>query len=83
MNCDQHPPARVAQALGIHRSIAACHAYLARNDHIHALTAALMLPCYRDQFGRLTLAMSAAEKNELMSLLAVDEEQQALSLPRA
>lgn len=28
-----------------------------------------MLPCYRVEFGRLTLAMSAAEKNELMSLL--------------
>jgi len=83
MNCDQQPSSRVAQALGIHRSIAACHAYLARNDDVHALTAALMLPCYRTEFDRLSLAMSSAEKTALMSLLPVDGEQRALSLPRA
>jgi hypothetical protein len=72
MNSDQQPsgrPGRIEQALEIHRSIAACNEYLARSDDVHSLTAALMLPCYRVEFGRLTLAMSAAEKNELMSLL--------------
>ncbi|AGU51674.1 hypothetical protein VAPA_1c46060 [Variovorax paradoxus B4] len=83
MNYDQQPSGRVAQALGIHRSIAACHAYLARNNDVHALTAALMLPCYRAEFGRLALAMSSAEKTALMSLLPADGEPPAVSLPRA
>lgn len=83
MNHDPQPSTRVAQALQIHRSIAACHAHLARSDGIHALTAALMLPCYRTEFERLVLAMSAAETNELTSLLPVGEARQSLSLPRA
>ena len=83
MNPDPHLSARVAQALQIHRSIAACHAYLARGDDAHALTATLMLPCYRAEFERLVLAMSAAERNELMPLLPIGEERQSLSLPRA
>ncbi|MBT2305246.1 hypothetical protein J7E70_33115 [Variovorax paradoxus] len=60
---------RVAQALEIHRSIAACSDHLTRNDDVHALTAALMLPCYQAQLGRLARAMSSVEKSELMSLL--------------
>jgi len=83
MNPDPQPSDRVAQALQTHRSIAACHAYLARSDDAHALTATLMLPCYRAEFERLVLAMSAAETNELMSLLPIGEERQSLSLPRA
>ncbi|CAN7605046.1 hypothetical protein LJR260_004293 [Variovorax paradoxus] len=83
MNHDPKTSARVAEALQIHRSIAACHAYLARSDDAHALTATLMLPCYRAEFERLVLAMSAAETNELMSRLPIGEERQSLSLPRA
>ncbi|CAN7585560.1 hypothetical protein [Variovorax paradoxus] len=83
MNHDPQTSARVAEALQIHRSIAACHAYLARSDDAHALTATLMLPCYRAEFERLVLAMSAAETNELMSRLPIGEERQSLSLPRA
>lgn len=83
MNPDPQPSARVAQALQIHRSIEACHAHLARSDGIHALTATLMLPCYRAEFERLVLAMSAAETNELISLLPIGDERQSLSLPRA
>lgn len=65
----QSSSGRVAQALEIHRSIAACSEHLARNNDVHALTAALMLPCYQAQLGRLARAMSAVEKSELMSLL--------------
>ncbi|CAN7582204.1 hypothetical protein [Variovorax paradoxus] len=83
MNHDPQSSARVAEALQIHRSIAACHAHLARSDDAHALTATLMLPCYRAEFERLVLAMSAAETNELMSRLPIGEERQSLSLPRA
>uniref|UniRef100_C5CJZ0 Uncharacterized protein n=1 Tax=Variovorax paradoxus (strain S110) TaxID=543728 RepID=C5CJZ0_VARPS len=83
MNPDPQPSARVAEALQIHRSISACHAHLAQSDGVHALTATLMLPCYRAEFERLVLAMSAAETNELMSRLPIGEERQSLSLPRA
>ena len=83
MNHDPKSSARVAEALQIHRSISACHAHLAQSVGIHALTAALMLPCYRAEFERLVLAMSAAERNELMPLLPIGEERQSLSLPRA
>ncbi|MDR6427044.1 hypothetical protein J2738_003182 [Variovorax paradoxus] len=83
MNHDPQPSARVAQALQIHRSIAACHAHLAQNDGVHALTATLMLPCYRAEFERLMLAMSAAERNELMPMLPLGEVRQSLNLPRA
>lgn len=60
---------RVAQALEIHRSIAVCSDHLTRNDDVHTLTAALMLPCYQARLGRLARAMSSVEKSELMSLL--------------
>lgn len=69
MNRDTQPSGRVAQALDIHRSIAACSEHLTRNHDVHALTAALMLPCYQAQLGRLAQAMSSVEKSELMSLL--------------
>jgi hypothetical protein len=69
MNRDTQSSGRVAQALDIHRSIAACSEHLARNNDVHALTAALMLPCYQAQLGRLAQAMSSVEKSELMSLL--------------
>jgi len=83
MNHDPQPSARVAEALQIHRSISACHAHLVQSDGVHALTATLMLPCYRAEFERLVLAMSAAETDELMSLLPIREEERALSPPRA
>ena len=63
------PAGRVAQALEIYRSVAACHAYIARNDAVHALTAALMLPCYRAEFRRLALALTPVEANALESSL--------------
>lgn len=56
---------RVAQALGIYRSIAACDECIARGDGVHALTAALMLPCYRADFRRLVLELDPLEENEL------------------
>ncbi len=60
---------RVSQALDIYRSIVACHAYRARRDEVHALTAGLMLPCYEAEFERLTLGLSGAEESELRSAL--------------
>ena len=63
------PTGRVAQALEIHRSIAACHAHIARNDTVHALTAALMLPCYQAGFRRIVRALTPAEANALESVL--------------
>lgn len=63
------PAGRVAQALEIYRSIAACHAYIARNDAVHALAAALMLPCYQAGFRRLALALTPVEANALESSL--------------
>ena len=67
MNRDNPSSARVAQALDIHRSIAACNDYLARSNDVHALTAALMLPCYRAELHRLQL--DRAEERELASAL--------------
>ena len=60
---------RVAQALGIYRSIAACNERLARSDDVHALTAALMLPCYQAEFRRLARELTHAEQDELRSVL--------------
>ena len=60
---------RVAQALEIYRSIAACNESMARSNDVHALTAALMLPCYQAQFGRLALELTQVEENELRSVL--------------
>lgn len=56
---------RVAQALGIYKSIAACNERLARGNDVHALTAALMLPCYQAEFRRLASELSHAEQDEL------------------
>ena len=56
---------RVAQALGIYESIAACNQRLARGNDVHALTAALMLPCYQAEFMRLASELSPAEQDEL------------------
>jgi len=72
MNFDTQPSGRVAQALEIHRSIVACSDHLTRNNDVHALTAALMLPCYQAQLGRLARAMTDVEKSELMSMLPID-----------
>ncbi|GAC1607252.1 MAG: hypothetical protein NVS3B2_16100 [Ramlibacter sp.] len=66
---DPIPSGRVARALEIHRSIAACHAYMARSDSVHALTAALMLPCYQAEFRSLALELTPVEDNELRSVL--------------
>mgnify|MGYP006951310852 CR=1 FL=1 len=60
---------RVAQALGIYRSIAACHERLARRDDVHSLTAALMLPCYQAEFRSLVRELTHAEQDELRSVL--------------
>ncbi|RSZ43977.1 MULTISPECIES: hypothetical protein [unclassified Variovorax] len=58
--------ARVARALEIHRSVAACNAHIARgSDSTHALTAALMLPCYKTEFRNLVLALTSDEEREL------------------
>ncbi|WP_426391472.1 hypothetical protein [Variovorax sp. R-27] len=70
------PCALVAQALAIYRSIAACHAHIANNNsrsrsNTHALTAALMLPCYQAEFRNLVLALTSDEERELR--YALDE----------
>ncbi|MDR6519226.1 hypothetical protein [Variovorax atrisoli] len=58
--------ARVTHALEIHRNVAACNAHIALDRHsTHALTAALMLPCYKAEFRTLVLAMSSEEEREL------------------
>jgi hypothetical protein len=69
MNCDKQPSGRVAQALEIYRSIVACNECIARNNDVHALTAALMLPCYRAEFASLALELTHVEENELRSVL--------------
>jgi hypothetical protein len=60
---------RVAQAIGLYRSIAACDECIARGDDVHALTAALMLPCYKAEFMRVVLELGPKEENELSSAL--------------
>jgi len=60
---------RVAQAIALYRSIAACDECIARGDGIHALTAALMLPCYQAEFMRMVLELGPEEENELSSAL--------------
>jgi len=60
------PSTRVARALEIHRSVMACNAHVALDrNSTHALTAALMLPCYKAEFRTLALAMTATEEREL------------------
>ena len=47
----RRPSAKVARALEIHRSVMACNAHIALDrESTHALTAALMLPCYKAEF---------------------------------
>lgn len=70
VSCDEQAPGRIAQALEIHRSIALCNAYLERGNDVHALTAALMRPCYQAEFRRLVLELTKVEENELRSVLA-------------
>ncbi|BEP47361.1 MULTISPECIES: hypothetical protein [Variovorax] len=60
---------RVAQALGIYRSIAACNERLARGNDVHALTAALMLPCYHAEFRRVASELNHSEQDELGAAL--------------
>ncbi|MDH6592775.1 hypothetical protein M2165_002664 [Variovorax sp. TBS-050B] len=63
---------RVAQALGVYRNMAACHARAARRagpDESDALAAALMLPCYQRDFCVLALALTSAEARELRHAL--------------
>ncbi|MBJ2156804.1 hypothetical protein [Variovorax sp. IB41] len=59
----------VERAFAIHRSIAACHAHIARGDGVHALTAALMLPCYEAGFRRIALSLDHAQARELRTSL--------------
>jgi len=73
---------RVTQALGIYQSIAACNERLARRNDVHALTAALMLPCYQAEFRRLAGALSAAEQDELSAVLRRMERADAPALFR-
>ena len=62
----RRPSAKVARALEIHRSVMACNAHIAIDrESTHALTAALMLPCYKAEFRNLVLAMSSDEEREL------------------
>ena len=62
----RRPSAKVAHALEIHRSVMACNAHIAIDrESTHALTAALMLPCYKAEFRNLVLAMSSDEEREL------------------
>ena len=60
---------RVAEAIGLYRSVVACEECIARGNDVHALTAALMLPCYRAEFMRRVLELSPEEENELSSAL--------------
>lgn len=82
-NCDAQPSGRVAQALDIYRSIASCSRHLARSDDVHALTAAVMLPCYQAQFYRLARELTRAEANELASVLGRFRDSQQLSIAPA
>lgn len=67
MHSDNPAIDRVRQALVIYRSIAACNRQLSRGSDVHALTAALMLPCYRAQFERLVRGLGPEEEQELMA----------------
>ena len=58
------PSGRVAQALEIYRSIAACNECIARGNDTHALTAAWMLPCYQAGFRRIVRALTPFIRNE-------------------
>jgi len=60
---------RVAQAIGLYRSIAACDECIARGDDVHALTAALMLPCYQAEFMRVVLELGPQGEKELSSAI--------------
>lgn len=62
--------ARVERAIEIYRSIAACQDHLARDSDVHALTAALMLPCYRTEFEKLASQLTPAEEGVLIAALA-------------
>ncbi len=62
----RRPSAKVARALEIHRSVMACNAQIGIDrESTHALTAALMLPCYKSEFRTLVLAMTSDEEREL------------------
>ena len=67
---DDHAPGRAKHAMQILRSIALCNAYIERGNDVHALTAALMLPCYQAEFRSLALEMNEVEGRELRAGLA-------------
>lgn len=69
MNFEKQSSDLVVQALGAYQSIAACNEYLTRQGHVHSLTAALMLPCYRVEFERLVLQLTPTEEHQLRSAL--------------
>lgn len=56
---------RAQRALDLCRDIAACKRYLMRAGDIHALTAALMLPCYLAELERLRLRLGPEEMKRL------------------
>jgi hypothetical protein len=63
------PSGRVAQALELYRSIAACNECIARGNDAHALTAAWMLPCYQAGFRSLARELTPVEEDALKSAL--------------
>ena len=64
--------AGVAQAIEVYRNVAACKARIAGggSGNVHALAAALMLPCYQAEFRRLALELDEVEGRALRSALA-------------
>ena len=60
---------RVAEAIGLYRSVVACEECIARGNDVHAFTAALMLPCYQAEFRMRAQALTPAEAGELRHAL--------------
>ena len=66
----EHAPGRAARtAVEILKSIAMCDAYIERGNDVHALTAALMLPCYKAELKRLMLELDDVEEREVRRAL--------------
>jgi hypothetical protein len=63
--------AGVAQAIEVYRNVAACKARIAGggSGNVHALAAALMLPCYQAEFRMRAQALTPAEAGELRHAL--------------
>jgi hypothetical protein len=61
----------VAQAIEVYRNVAACKARIVRSGsaNVHALAAALMLPCYKAEFRMRAQALTSVEAGELRHAL--------------